>query len=123
MDDLESCNSTKNFWLRILQLRMSIVCFKEDSDEIVAINFLLVRGKEESKELEDEIRSLFGESEAILNMLRFCDYFETICPSANDYFGVNKYLFAIGLGVNRRYRKRGIATEMLKARYFGILIS
>lgn len=31
-------------------------------------------------------------------------------------FNVGKYLGAIGLCVNRKYRSRGIATEMLKAR-------
>jgi RimJ/RimL family protein N-acetyltransferase len=33
-----------------------------------------------------------------------------------EKFNVNRYLTAYGLCINRAYRRRGIATEMLKAR-------
>lgn len=34
-----------------------------------------------------------------------------------NVYNVTTYLAAMGLGVAKKYRKRGIATEMLKARW------
>lgn len=99
----------------VLQLKESIVCFKENSNEIVAVNLLLMRGKNEYKYSDEELMAIFH-GESMLKLLNFMQYFEKNCPTVDEYFYLDKYLYAIGLGVNMRYRNRGVAAEMLKAR-------
>lgn len=66
-------------------MKISIVCFKENSNEIVAVNLLLVRGKNESNHSDEESKSFFS-GDAVLNWLAFNQYFDKLSPTVYDYF-------------------------------------
>lgn len=54
--DLESVKEMQGIWRFLLEQRISLVCFKEGSDEIVGLNLLSVELKEEQAE-EYTVRS------------------------------------------------------------------
>ncbi|EDS42759.1 conserved hypothetical protein [Culex quinquefasciatus] len=95
------------FWYWCFSQQTTIVCYKEGSDEIVGANLLHVKTpeKEEWPLHSKQISDIVATNEYMTDN---CNLFEK--------FGVDKYLTAYGLAINRRYRGRGIATEMLKAR-------
>ncbi|KAL9693706.1 hypothetical protein quinque_012991 [Culex quinquefasciatus] len=96
------------FWSWCLQQRMTVVCYKEGSDEIVGVNLLHVATPGKHKQWKLESEDLWNTFEAHIYVGQQFNVFER--------FGVDRYLTAYGLAVNRRYRGRGIATELLKAR-------
>ncbi|XP_039433685.1 uncharacterized protein LOC120416077 [Culex pipiens pallens] len=96
------------FWSWCLEQRMTVVCYKEGSDEIVGVNLLHVATPGKHKQWKLESEDLWNTFEAHIYVGQQFNVFER--------FGVDRYLTAYGLAVNRRYRGRGIATELLKAR-------
>ena len=65
----------------------------------------------------ERIRDLIATNEYMTDQFKVC-----------ERYGVDQYLTAYGLAINKRYRGRGIATEMLKARVpicraFGIKVT
>ncbi|XP_055616763.1 uncharacterized protein LOC129762485 [Toxorhynchites rutilus septentrionalis] len=88
--------------------KMTLVCYKEGSDEIVGANLLYVEtsdGKEEWKLQNAALRDIVATNEYMTQQFNLFEHYK-----------VNHYLTAFGLAINRRYRGRGIATEVLKAR-------
>ncbi|XP_058822545.1 uncharacterized protein LOC131684045 [Topomyia yanbarensis] len=96
------------FWRMCFSEKTTIVCYKEGSDEIVGANLLHV------KELE-KLADLKLQSERIRDIITTNEYM-TEQFNIGERYGVDRYLTAYGLAINRRYRGRGIATAMLKAR-------
>ncbi|XP_065079162.1 uncharacterized protein LOC135702089 [Ochlerotatus camptorhynchus] len=95
-------------WKVMLPERLSLVCFREGSDEIVGVNVLAVATKSDKGALK-------------FTSATFQTIFDTIgyvSQQANVYerYRVDCYLNAMGLSVDPSYRGRGIATELLKAR-------
>ncbi|XP_053681713.1 uncharacterized protein LOC128732481 [Sabethes cyaneus] len=96
-------------WQTIAKQRVAIVCFREGSDEIVGLNMLTVVSRSESsKQLKFESVGLQTVYDSYVGMLKQADLFEK--------YGVEHYLSAWGLSVAPKYRGRGIATELLRAR-------
>ncbi|XP_058452607.1 uncharacterized protein LOC131431112 [Malaya genurostris] len=108
------------FWWWCLAGKMTIVCFREGSDEIVGVNLLYVKGTEKPAVINSK-------NEKILSLVTTNRY-STEQFKVCERYGVERYLTAYGLAIDRRYRGRGIATEMLKARVpicraFGIKVT
>lgn len=105
----EDVDGMRILWRELAKEKFSIVCFREGHDDIVSANFIAIHSKDDPK---DDI-PLVGK--AIKTVFEVMDI-ET--PKANVYemFGVQSYMYALGLCVSPAYRRRGIATEMLKAR-------
>nr|XP_029732804.1 uncharacterized protein LOC115268779 [Aedes albopictus] len=108
--DRDECamNEVVQLWNAMLPERLSVVCFREGSDEIVGVNVLGVAfkfDKEEPKFKSEIFQTIF-------------DTIGYISQQANVYerYGVDRYLNAMGLSVDPVYRGRGIATELLRAR-------
>ncbi|XP_053692412.1 uncharacterized protein LOC128740866 [Sabethes cyaneus] len=97
-----------NLWRSILKEKMTLVCYKEGSNEIIGANILAVRDNANYSDYEFE-----GEKKQ--NVQRIMEYVSKQFNCADHYGTVNR-LIAYGLSVNKRYRGRGIATEILKAR-------
>ncbi|XP_062534852.1 uncharacterized protein LOC134204037 [Armigeres subalbatus] len=106
--DLVAMSDVVALWRAMLPDRLSLVCFREGSDEIVAVNILDVASKSD----QDDRRFDSAIFQAIY------DTIEYVSKRANIFerYGVDRYLNAMGLSVNPEYRGRGIATEMLRAR-------
>lgn len=117
------------FWREMLPKGFSIACFKEDSDDIIAMNVLDVASiddpKEESQVTFSPLNSLKSfvkfflslkfQSKNLVDVFGVMSYVQEQF-SVYKHFNVREYLIAYGLCVDTMYRARGIATEMLKAR-------
>ncbi|XP_055586148.1 uncharacterized protein LOC129738858 [Uranotaenia lowii] len=105
--DTVSYGEIQGFWRWCFSRRMTIVCYREGSNEIVGANLLdVVTPVKSPTELKSQhIRDIVG----------LMDYVGEQCNVFEKY-GVDRYMTAYGLAIDSRYRGRGIATEMLKAR-------
>ncbi|XP_053692411.1 uncharacterized protein LOC128740865 [Sabethes cyaneus] len=94
-----------SLWKPILEENMTLVCYKEGSDEIIGANILAIRDSENYLITTEE-------RDVALNIVDYAskqfDY--------TEHYGVVDRMVAYGLSVGKRYRGRGIATEILKAR-------
>lgn len=107
-----SRNALFDYWRSILKTKMSIVCFKEGSNEMAAVNLMFVS---ENKPEDPENRKFDGF--AMQQLKTFYDFYGDTATSPFKVHNVDSYLSAVGLGVTKKYRYRGIAVEMLKARF------
>lgn len=96
----------------------------------MGINFLIVLSRDDatwcdsngngnsniSSNNSTNINNLYYDGAALRDYLILWDFLRTYI-SIFDVYNVNNYLAALGLGVAKKYRKRGIATHMLRARY------
>lgn len=98
------------FWKKSLNERLSVACYKEGSKELVGANILALQQANTKKDVNDLPRTETSR--------KIVAVFIYMTETANIFerYGVDKYLTAYGLSVNSRYRGRGIATEILKAR-------
>ncbi|KAL7012193.1 hypothetical protein ACKWTF_014677 [Chironomus riparius] len=89
--------------------RLGVACFKSDG-EMVGVNILSITAK-------DDEHSIKASEKNLKDMVAVMDY---TMEQANIYskYNVDKYLSSLGLCVNRDYRGRGIAKELLKARAY-----
>ena len=97
-------------WWDCLRQKITLVCFKEDSDEIVGLNVLGVVTKFESSQPHSFKGKGWSE---IVNSKKFVNdnFFDPF-----THYSVDKLMFALGLIVLPEYRQRGIAFELMKAR-------
>ncbi|XP_058116749.1 uncharacterized protein LOC131288503 [Anopheles ziemanni] len=98
------------FWNYCLNERITVACYKEGSKELVGANLLSVNQVNRKVDFSKFIRS-----ERIIKLVAVNDYM-TDTTNLFERYNVDNYLTAYGLSVNSRYRGRGIATEILKAR-------
>ncbi|XP_053681237.1 uncharacterized protein LOC128732100 [Anopheles nili] len=98
------------FWRYCFDERMTVVCYKEGSKELVGANLLAVKTADEKLDLATLIKS------PRMKKLVAVNEYMTDTVNLFERYSVDKYLTAYGLSVNSRYRGRGIATEILKAR-------
>ncbi|XP_055547033.1 uncharacterized protein LOC129731225 [Wyeomyia smithii] len=95
-------------WRSVLKEKMTLVCYKEGSDEIIGANILAV--KNTSNYFNFKLKNDRQD-----NMLNIIDYVSKQFDFTERYCIENR-LVAYGLSVNKLYRGRGIATDILKAR-------
>uniref|UniRef100_A0A2M4AYK9 N-acetyltransferase domain-containing protein n=1 Tax=Anopheles triannulatus TaxID=58253 RepID=A0A2M4AYK9_9DIPT len=108
--DPEAYEETITFWKHSLTERLTIVCYKEGSKEIVGANLLAMSVADDKVDFMELIKT-----EKLRKLIGINNH---MTESVNLYerYGVDKYLTAYGLSVNTRFRGLGIATEILKAR-------
>uniref|UniRef100_A0A182W3I9 N-acetyltransferase domain-containing protein n=1 Tax=Anopheles minimus TaxID=112268 RepID=A0A182W3I9_9DIPT len=99
-----------SFWTHVFDMKMTIVCYKEGSKELVGANLLSVKCADDKMDISGLIKS-----ESMQKLVAVNEYM-TDTVNLFERYGVDRYLTAYGLSVNNRYRGRGIATEILKAR-------
>lgn len=119
-DELSMAEIT-GFWRWCFEQKMTIVCYKEGSDEIVGANLLHVKQAADTGSLD------MIQSKKMQDIIMINEYM-TNQFNIFKHYNVDRYLTAYGLGINHRYRGRGIATEILKARIpmcraFGIQVT
>lgn len=97
-------------WWDCLRQNVTLVCFKESSDQIVGLNVLGVVTQSESNSPHSYKGKGWSE---ICNSKKFVT--ETFFDPFKHY-SVDVLMFALGLIVLPDYRRRGIAYELMKAR-------
>lgn len=140
-EDPQTVEDMTNEWRHLLNKRISQVCFIEDSDEIIGVNLLEVVHKLDQAEifvsapnwnsfpLQKFIKnaSIFknfpfrphlfqGHSKNYLDQYCVVEY---VLEMSDIFyrFHVDQYLRSCGLAINKEYRRRGIASEMYKAKF------
>lgn len=108
-DDPQSVAGFSNAWRMILQDRISLVCFKENSDEIVGINVLKLC----CKGIEEGIPEDAGK--ACTDMLRAMDYATRSGDLYNKY-NVDTFFAGFALLIVPKYRALRLAEQILRAR-------
>jgi ribosomal protein S18 acetylase RimI-like enzyme len=104
----EKCvNFRKEIIKEKLKNKVSICCFKENCEDLVAVNVMVILRQNEP-EVECDLPDL-NEIFAVWHIAQ--QQFNVF-----EHYKVDEYLYGYGLAVDPKYRGRGIATEMLKAR-------
>lgn len=94
----------------MLEQHITLVCFKEGSDEIVGMNVIGVITREEANEVHKCAGTALQVEEAALAVVaKYFKFFEK--------YQVNEYMSEQGLSVAREYRGRGIGEYILRARF------
>lgn len=92
-----------------MKQKVSLVCYREGSTDIVSVNILGVITEEEKiidyKPEGFPWNQIFGTLAYVSSKV-----------DVMEKYNVDKYITAYGLSVTPRHRGRGIAFEMLKAR-------
>uniref|UniRef100_A0A2M4BYF9 N-acetyltransferase domain-containing protein n=1 Tax=Anopheles marajoara TaxID=58244 RepID=A0A2M4BYF9_9DIPT len=104
----QSVDEIAALWREFVKFRLVLVCFKEGSDEIAGMNMLFVSSVNDPDTYEPrgEIwRCIYQLVEYTSKQARVFERYQ-----------VTDYLAAMGLSVAPKYRGRGIATEILRAR-------
>jgi GNAT superfamily N-acetyltransferase len=109
-DDPVSFREITEKWWDCLRQSVTLVCFKEQSEEIVGLNVLGVVTESESRQPHSFKGKGWSE---ICNSKKFVTetYFDPF-----KHYSVDTLMFALGLLVLPAYRQRGIAFELMKAR-------
>lgn len=109
MKDPVSLKEVQDEWKSMLEQHVTLVCFKEGSEEIVGMNMLGIVSKEEFYEPHECLgKALNDLTRAISVLYKNFNFFET--------YNVDQYMSEFGLSVARKYRGRGIGEFILKAR-------
>lgn len=92
-----------------MEQRLTLVCYKEGSDEIVGINILGMASKDEQGDeykLEGKAwKKIFGTEIFVFDQFNCFENYKT-----------DKYICAFGLSVQPKYNGRRIGGEILKSR-------
>lgn len=107
-EDPVSVQEIRDVWRELVQHRVALICFREGSDEIAGINMTYVSNKDDKKDYTcngDRWRDVL---DAVMYFSDRSNVFER--------YQVDQYLAAMGLSVVPKYRGRGLATEILRAR-------
>uniref|UniRef100_A0A336LW64 CSON004142 protein n=1 Tax=Culicoides sonorensis TaxID=179676 RepID=A0A336LW64_CULSO len=110
LKDPVSVKEIMELWRGVLDQKIVLACFRENSKELVGLNMVAVQLKDDKF---DYGATITGKPwSAVYNGLMYV--FKRVDPF--EKYNVDKYLTALGLSVDTKYRGRGIATEILKAR-------
>lgn len=107
-------------WMAILKQKISIACYKEDSNEIIGVSFLSVMSEKEFDwKPKGEIYS---------ELKKVSRFIKDIFFNPFEHFKVEQILFAAGHYITENYKESNIESEMIKARddigkYFDIHVS
>lgn len=96
-----------NSYRKVFEEKISLICIKVGSEEVVGLNALHIKSRFDAPPDSDDpnFRILIESLQYIEDAFRLVDHYQV------DY-----YMFAAGLCVDKNFRGRGIATEILKAR-------
>lgn len=97
-------------YLEKLKENYSVICFKEGSRDIVAVNLLTIKNKNDS---EQEITDHYPQPyQDVLDILELAEKKFNVF----EHYQVDKILYSVGMTVHPDYRGKGIATELFKTR-------
>lgn len=107
--DGAALSEIRKLWKNVLNQNVVLACFKRNCNELIGLNMVCVITKNEFKDFKLDVR--------IDNTWKAVhDFALSQCNLFKRYDGVDKILIAYGLSVSSDYRRRGIATELLRAR-------
>ncbi|XP_055551330.1 uncharacterized protein LOC129733829 [Wyeomyia smithii] len=107
-EEQQSVDDIYALWREVVKQRLALVCFREGSDEIVGLNMTYASCKDDKHD-------------SVIHGPRWRDVHDAVMymtdrSKVHETYQVDAYLSALGLSVTPKYRGRGIATEILRAR-------
>lgn len=98
----------REMYRKVFEENISLICIKAHTNEIIAINAMLIRSKydEPSEAIGDPKFKLITDAK---------NYIENSF-NIMEYYDVDRYMFTAGLCVHKKHRCKGVATAILKAR-------
>lgn len=109
LKNAEALKIVSELWKNVMDQNVTVVCYKKHTSEIVGLNMLGVISKSDLNELKLDINpNNIWKAVHDFALLNF-NLFE-------KYTFADHILIAYGLSVNKKYRRRGVATEILRAR-------
>lgn len=107
-EEQQSVDDIREVWRELVKQKVAIVCFREGSDEIVGLNMTYIACKDDKDDYECKGQRWREVYDAVMYFTKQSRVFEQ--------YQVSEYMGAFGLSVSPKYRGRGIATEILRAR-------
>lgn len=107
LNDPVSVQEFRDFWNNMLKHKITVVCFREGFDDICGMNTISISTSND-KPYVFHGKPIQIVVNAVMYMYKLCKVYER--------YNVDKYMGAFGLIVDPKYRQRGIATQLLKAR-------
>ncbi|XP_053381170.1 uncharacterized protein LOC123552437 [Mercenaria mercenaria] len=98
----------EKFWLKTLQLNLSLMFLNDETGEPMAFQIIDIA------QLDDKIELGAIQTPAYKELIRYCVY----CDEQSDFFehfGITETFHLLGLAVADKYKRRGIATQMVNA--------
>lgn len=105
--DENALRQISDLWRNVMQQNVALACFKEGCNELVGLNMVCVITKSDAFEL-NVLKSNTWKA--------VHDFALTRHNLFDHYTFADQILIAYGLSVSKKYRQRGIATEILRAR-------
>jgi hypothetical protein len=104
----EKCvNFRKEIITEKLKNKVSLCCFKESCDDLIAVNVMVIL-----RQNEPEVQCDIPNLKDIFAVWHIAEQQFNVF----EHYKVDEYLYGYGLVVDPAYKGKGIATEMLKAR-------
>lgn len=107
-EDEESLMEIVEYWKTILDQKISIACFKEDSNEIIGLNLLSVI-------TEDEY-DFKPNGEVWSEMRKVSRFIKDIFFNPFEHYSVDTILTSGGCYINENYQRCGIEYQLIKAK-------
>lgn len=126
-------DDTKYFQREIAKEKLTLICVREGSDEIVGVNFLIVCSKNDTF-IQEASKNVNGtnfswkmsgifynffrqlKSKGFIDQMRVFGFVSSqFCPF--EKYGVDKMLASTGITVARKYRELGIGTKFYECRW------
>lgn len=108
-NDAAALKEICSLWRKVLEQNVVLACFKKNCSEIVGLNMVCVITKDDFKDFKLDVRND--------NTWKAVHDFALVNFNLFDrYKFANSILIAYGLSVSKAFRRRGIATEILRAR-------
>lgn len=95
-------------WRNVMSQSVTLACFKKNCSEIIGLNMVCVLTKSDFESFKPDIRKD--------NTWKAVHDFALMRFNLFQHYDVDEVLIAYGLSVSSHYRRRGIATEILRAR-------
>lgn len=103
----DGIDRVRKSYRKAFEERISLICIKQETGEIAGLNGLYVQSRFDVPAASDDV-NFHQLQELTKHFTEACNLF--------DHYHVDYGVFAVGLCVDRKFRGRGIATEILKAR-------
>jgi GNAT superfamily N-acetyltransferase len=100
-----------DLWRMILKQNIVLACFKKDTAELVGLNMVCVCTREDLENYKLDIERLKDNVWKAVHDVALSKF-----DVFKKYKTIDKVLIAYGLSVSKNFRRRGIATEILRAR-------
>lgn len=105
----DALNEICELWRTVMEQNVTLACYKKDCTEIIGLNMLCVLTKDDYRELKFDVNNN--------NTWKAVHDFALVNFNLFDKYNfADNILIAYGLSVNKKFRRRGIATEILRAR-------